>query len=415
MKKYRIAIVSMLLCSLFAGCGKSEPVNPSMQNNTPQQAQNNTPAPEADDDDSEAEVPEEEDTTEPEDEETKADAPGLENDITPGASDDGWKAAYLEVIDNMNPREDYVSVSAFSCDLIYLDDDDIPEMYFAYSYWESPSYGGIYTYRNGKAELTFTFESGDQFYSYKERSGDLAVYRMYSLVDDILFYHLGDTKEWKHFKCEYGEPSCDYYIDGGKKSEAQYAADLSAALDGYKPIELLSPNQLISRIETGTVSTAEEIGGSLLPGLSDTKFLICKDAVTWEQAEKLCEERGGHLAYIKTDEDFKAITAELAKTGLKFVWVGAKSETAAGVTFGRWIDNSAMTYVYDNSLWFDGEPSGWDRTSDYYTPEPDVMLWYVKDKWSFNDNSEAALDAYKPEYIGYICEFDSVSSGVGVE
>lgn len=38
--------------------------------------------------------------------------------------------------------------------------------------------------------------------------------------------------------------------------------------------------------------------------------------------------------------------------------------------------------------------------------EPYILLWYVDDYWSLNDTSNDILKYYKPERIGYLCEFD---------
>ena len=74
-----------------------------------------------------------------------------------------------------------------------------------------------------------------------------------------------------------------------------------------------------------------------------------------------------------------------------------------------------MTYINENNLWFNGEPSGYDPKASNYDYEPYIMLWNIKEQWSFNDNSDVALDTYKHEYFGYICEFDSASSGIEIE
>lgn len=175
----------------------------------------------------------------------------------------------------------------------------------------------------------------------------------------------------------------------------------------------MDTEELKARIKAGEISTAPQ--PSMLPGVSETKYLICANAVTWDEAEQLCVQWGGHLAYIKTKEDYDAIISALGTTGLRYLWVGGTSEQAGGVCIGKWKDGSSMTYINDNNLWFDGEPSGYDPRNDNYDYEPYIMLWNIKDKWSFNDNSDIALDTYKHEYFGYICEFDSVSSGVGIE
>ena len=55
---------------------------------------------------------------------------------------------------------------------------------------------------------------------------------------------------------------------------------------------------------------------------------------------------------------------------------------------------------------YPNEPSGWDNSSPEHSLEPYILLWYVDDYWSLNDTSNDILKYYKPERIGYLCEFD---------
>ncbi|MBR1592943.1 MAG: C-type lectin domain-containing protein [Ruminococcus sp.] len=140
------------------------------------------------------------------------------------------------------------------------------------------------------------------------------------------------------------------------------------------------------------------------PPVQNKRFIICIGACTWEQAEQECQEKGGHLAYIKSRQEYDEIIRSLQGLNLRYLWLGGKTSMSDGSVTASWTDGSSLDFIYDNGLWYEGEPSGYDR--DRATVEPYIMLWNIKDNWSFNDNSNTSLSTYKHEYFGYICEID---------
>ncbi|MCR4647078.1 MAG: hypothetical protein K5695_17000 [Oscillospiraceae bacterium] len=135
-------------------------------------------------------------------------------------------------------------------------------------------------------------------------------------------------------------------------------------------------------------------------------FTICAEALTWEEANQRCQEKGGHLAYITSREELESILTEANKTDLRFLWVGGRTTISGNTVQAAWLDGTPLTYINENDLWYPGEPSGRDMTADDHVIEPYVMLWKIKDVWSFNDNSNVCLKEYKSYRIGYICEVD---------
>ena len=138
------------------------------------------------------------------------------------------------------------------------------------------------------------------------------------------------------------------------------------------------------------------------------RFVVCPGAYTWTEAEQKCRADGGHLAYITSQEELDKILAAANQTELKFLWVGATTTLYGDDVTVQWTDGSPLDFINDNGLWYPGEPSGRDMTADVHTIEPYVMLWKIKDVWSFNDNSDLCLKEYKSERFGYICEYDEV-------
>ena len=132
------------------------------------------------------------------------------------------------------------------------------------------------------------------------------------------------------------------------------------------------------------------------------------DACTWADAKQKCEAAGGHLAYITSDEDWNQAISVLSGTGLRYVWLGGStyiSNDGSTIT-ASWLNGSNLNYIDNARHWYPNEPSGWDNSSPEHSLEPSILLWYVDDYWSLNDTSNDILKYYKPERIGYLCEFD---------
>ncbi len=132
------------------------------------------------------------------------------------------------------------------------------------------------------------------------------------------------------------------------------------------------------------------------------------DACSWADAKQKCEAAGGHLAYITSDEDWNQAISVLSETGLRYVWLGGStyiSRDGSTIT-ASWLDGSNLNYIDNAHHWYPNEPSGWDNSSPEHSLEPYILLWYVDDYWSLNDTSNDILKYYKPERIGYLCEFD---------
>lgn len=98
----------------------------------------------------------------------------------------------------------------------------------------------------------------------------------------------------------------------------------------------------------------------------------------------------------------------MSGTGLRYVWLGGStyiSNDGSTIT-ASWLNGSNLNYIDNARHWYPNEPSGWDNSSPEHTMEPYILLWYVDDYWSLNDTSNDILKYYKPERIGYLCEFD---------
>jgi len=131
------------------------------------------------------------------------------------------------------------------------------------------------------------------------------------------------------------------------------------------------------------------------------KYEIFLENVTWEQAKTLCENKGGHLATVRSEEQLSEII-DLAKAkGASFVWLGAYRASN-----GHWyyVTGDALSYT----KWDINEPSAVDMDG---TREDYLLLWYRANSgtWSYNDMRNDPVSVARATYSGklaYVCEYD---------
>lgn len=212
----KLTMLSILLCILMTGCGTSEPVNPSMQNIPQQEEQDRTPEEEPE---TEAEALEEESTTE------ASPAPEVSGiDIAPPADDD-WKEAYLAVVDNLTAQMTAYT-APFEGALMYIDNDNIPEMFVYSNLNPGEIFGGMYTYQNGEAVLIHPIDNREFYYGHKEKSGEFATHGWWTDNEHMTFFTMNGTSAQTQdsFRCEYDmySDSSTFTINGMSCSKSEY-------------------------------------------------------------------------------------------------------------------------------------------------------------------------------------------------
>jgi len=132
----------------------------------------------------------------------------------------------------------------------------------------------------------------------------------------------------------------------------------------------------------------------------DPKYELFMADVTWEQARDLCEQKGGHLATVRTQEQLDRIIDLAQQNGATFVWLGAYRNDS-----GQWyyVTGDAL----DFTVWDTGEPSAKDGDG---TPENYLLLWYRArvDRWAYNDMRNDPISVAR-NYRGklcYVCQYD---------
>lgn len=338
-----------------------------------------------------------------------------------------YEAAYIEVINNFSNYAQYTNDSnERSFDLIYFDDDAIPElvvedgicMVYMFTYAD----GEIHTIMDG-----WTYGAGGNHgYSYCPRSGlvanDNADYAgayftnwygvlddKYELVSDGTSRHCaafpnGTADPWDYLGKldENSEHQWYYYLNDVEVSQEEYKAACYPELDDWR---FLGSNFTYDEIMY--YLTSEK-----MPSVKKSKYELIIQDCTWEEAKAICESKGGHLATFSGQNewyDVAGLIREDNSDAFAF-YIGGTYNEADGKYY--WTADGSNAPVGD-FIWRAGEPSITGKTEDGRTVNENRMCILVTKENNYKrceamDVPSDIIDAaasYKGK-VGFICEYD---------
>lgn len=324
-----------------------------------------------------------------------------------------WQAAYAGYIEGLEWAE------GRTYSLIYVDDDNIPELVID----TGVEAGGcqILTYHNREIDELQTNRL--QFY-YIEKKNLLnntgGVYGQYFdciySIENGKWVRVADG-EWT-MTMKDGDWVYRYEWDGEEVKEDAYTQSLNAAFDMKQKAEpelYYIMDEILALLRTGNVASQNH------------RYELFVEDVTWDEARSRCEERGGYLATITSVEEYERIQKGIADSGLTDTafWVGAcDNEDVLGQEvqgFG-WLEPDKDPADYGmlghyNALfifWGPDEPSYRVETDGKTIWEDFVYFMYddAQGRCCLYDAPMDLLSVY-PECegkIGYICEYDPIAA-----
>ena len=128
---------------------------------------------------------------------------------------------------------------------------------------------------------------------------------------------------------------------------------------------------------------------------------------SWEEAKRMCEQAGGYLATITSQEEYEKVSGLAEKSGLTYLWIGGYLSDA----WDDWAECLWMTgEPWTFEKWYPGEPSMVDADG---TKEAYLCLWNAKYEgesigWTFNDQRNDIVEIFPSisGKLGYICEYE---------
>lgn len=334
-------------------------------------------------------------------------------DTSAAAGDDrAWAEAYLDYLDKDQTEDEPAKYYS----LIYVDDDDIPELVVDTGF----EAGGcqILTWHGGLLDV---LQTSRLYFQYIERGnlldncdGHMGYY--YDLV-----YTIHDGRWVQIFNGEYSEFAEDsdpdedydeelgrwdtlYYSVNGKETDKDtYYKELNKVFDKNRlkeVVDYLILDDLLSYLKTGKMI------------YEDHRYELFTEDCTWDEAQKKCEEKGGYLASLTCDGEFEKVEDMIRSEGKNNIcfYVGAKRDeysfewTEPGLTQRDCVGNPYFKH------WLDNGPSYTDTLKDGTEIEEDrVELIYRKNEDCFllNDIPNDVIGIY-PSFagrMGYICEY----------
>lgn len=341
-----------------------------------------------------------------------------------------WKQVYLNYLDTLAGAD----VLVYS--LIYVDDDDIPELV------ADSGFDGGYKIIDGGCQVILTFHDHvlDEWeplrsrFTYIERENVICDVQngigvneefhgdsIYTIEDGKWVYvgggyyvdrvdispmgmfigKLFDGKlpgEDEHIVREYFWLNEDI---SGFVSEEEYTARLNAIYpegQAIYPQKYYFFDDICSIIRTGDVASA-----------GHHYELVVEDA-TWEEAAAHCQEKGGYLATITSMEEMEQIQAQViseGKTDITF-FVGAKDR----YWLERGTDKIDLMRLYTMlDFWLDGGlPYRGLTKKEEIVEDCFVLLYRKSDERCYLNEVVNDLVGATPSYagkIGYICEYDN--------
>jgi len=138
---------------------------------------------------------------------------------------------------------------------------------------------------------------------------------------------------------------------------------------------------------TFTVTTGEfkSSAESIVDGKRYELFNI---AMPWTEAKAKCEELGGHLVTITSQEEADVVNSLVAKGGRTNYWLGLSDHENEG----QWKSVTGESISYSN--WGTDEPNNYLGLEDYAT--------VIQDSFKWND----VMNMYGSYSLGFICEYE---------
>ena len=129
------------------------------------------------------------------------------------------------------------------------------------------------------------------------------------------------------------------------------------------------------------------------------RFKVFSEQLTWPEARAKCEQMGGHLAIVDSEEENRILTSMIFTAQLESAWLGATDEKVEGRWV--WVDGTEMRYAnWDTAM---GQPNNKDTSGsqEHYllTRTPRGGAW-----WD-------VPESYPHFHPGYVCQWDVKTTG----
>ncbi len=344
-------------------------------------------------------------------------------DLLRGANPDtAWRKAYIDYLEKGNGTVVFSEYSSmFTYTLVYVDDDDIPELLID----TGSALGG---------ELIATFYCGKVIEEHLSRIGSEYIEKgglIYTDTGHMDYYPVTITKLENGTFSVIGSGLASISDEEAKKrsEDPHYEYELSFEWEG-RPVTVEEYRAEIGKLydmdrskSPNNYYSYDEFLYLLKNGKwfsYDHKYEFIKQDVTWDEAQEICKRKGGYLATITCLGEDKRISSLMKEQGFDdcSMYVGFRSNEWIGKQFYsfRWIkpDGSFVNIMPSMYDFWDYHWPGYDyRNMEWSFEKGELNCGLAK----YNKETEMIyifeapdeLIKVSPHYagkMGFICEYD---------
>lgn len=133
-------------------------------------------------------------------------------------------------------------------------------------------------------------------------------------------------------------------------------------------------------------------------------YKIYDESLSWSDAAAFCEQLGGHLVTITSNDEQEFLTELSNLSAKKNLWIGAK---IFGNNTYSWVTEEAFEYTN----WADGEPN------NVYNTQFTAMMYtknsaYPAGEWNDENENGRNWTGYQLSDFGFICEWSKAAGNV---
>lgn len=321
-------------------------------------------------------------------------------------TNDKWKSAYVAHINYTKPSEVDVT-EMFTYSLIYLDDDDIPELFIS----TGSSLGGerVLTYHNGDVIEQILYDAGscyiprtgliDNGHGRMGYYGDVILklqdHEFKVLVEGTFIEEYDGDGETKSITCEWNGRDC---------SPEEYKSSVEKLFplkSGIRPERWYNKSEMLSLLETGHHQSYGH------------RYKIFNEDVTWDEAWDICKKEGGYLATLTSIEEQEIISELIESEGTTdhLYFVGYKIRgwlNKDGTSTNQMLIDGMSDAYYPGVISREYDP-GW-RFEKLKKPIVGTLIYSDETRKAYVFNGPADILSVAPQYagkMGFICEYDS--------
>ena len=185
--------------------------------------------------------------------------------------------------------------------------------------------------------------------------------------------------------------------DGGEVSFSggSFTVTRSGTTDGAgSPAPETAAGETKAASETKETEAAAETKETEAPKNVVHEYQVIHGSMTWDEAKQYCEDQGGHLATITSQEEYDHVVSLLNESGLNVAWLGATDKDSVG-SF-KWVTGEEFSFAD----WAPGEPN--NETGDEFY----LVLYQVSGEWVWNDGPLDTNTYYSEDTVGFVCEWE---------